>query len=261
MKKYVVCMLALICALMLCACGADANKPADGDQQEAPDTQVDVPQEEEKVITIATPYADICVPENFEKNVTNEVVSEAPYTLNFKATDGTELFSLVFNGEGDILMGTLVGETENTVIYMNIPELDKESENYETYCAYQEAVNTIMTRLTKDYDFHINELIEVEDTTTTDIKTAFTTLKYPGKWKDAVQTEITADSVKFSNNGTPLFDLVFSECDGYLLGTYKDTPIYVVDYPVETNEQAAMQEDVNVIIQHLMEDPNFALNR
>ena len=46
----------------------------------------------------------------------------------------------------------------------------------------------------------------------------------------------------------------------HLLGTYKDTPIYIVDYPVETDEQAAMQEDVNVILQYLMEDPKFTIN-
>ena len=166
----------------------------------------------------------------------------------------------MFDGTGDILMGTLVGETENTVLYMNIPELDKSSENYAEYCTYQEAVNTIMGHLTKDYTFHINELVEVEDNSTTDIRTDVVTLKYPAKWKDAVQTEITETGVKFSNNGTPLFDLIFSECDGYLLGTYKDTPIYIVDYPVETDEQAAMQEDVNVILQYLMEDPKFTIN-
>lgn len=257
MKKYFVTILVLICALALCACGADTAKP---DGSETPDVQEELPQEEEKVVTITTPYADICVPENFEGNVIHEVVSEEPYTLTFKANDGTELFTLVFNGTGDILMGTLVGEAENTVLYMNIPELDKDSENYAEYCTYQEAVNTIMSRLVKDYTFHINELVEVEDTSTTDIKAADIPLKYPAKWKDKVQTEVTAGGVKFSNNGTPLFDLVFTECDGYLLGTYKDTPIYIVDYPVETDEQAAMQEDVNVILQYLMEDPNFTIN-
>lgn len=257
MKKYFVCVLAIVCVLALCACGTDTTKP---DDSETPDVQEELPQEEEKVITITTPYANICVPERFEGNVTHEIVSEKPYTLTFRANDGTELFTLVFGGTGDILMGTLVGETENTVMYMNIPELDKSSENYAEYCTYQEAVNTIMGHLTKDYTFHINELVEVEDNSTTDIRTDVVTLKYPAKWKDVVQTEITETGVKFSNNGTPLFDLIFSECDGYLLGTYKDTPIYIVDYPVETDEQAAMQEDVNVILQYLMEDPKFTIN-
>ena len=257
MKKYFIAMLVLVCVLALCACGTDAAKQDDPD---APDVQEELPQEEEKVITIVTPYADICVPESFEGNVTHEVVSEEPYTLAFTAADGTELFTLIFNGTGDVLMGTLVGEAENTVIYMNIPEIDKENEKYDVYCSYQEAVNTVMTRLARSYDFRINELVEPEDTSVTEISTVIGVLQYPGKWKDAVQVETSDESVRFSNNGTPLFDLVFSECDGYLLGTYKDTPIYIVDYPVETDEQAAMQEDVNVILQYLMEDPNFTIN-
>ena len=257
MKKYLVVIMAALCMIAMCACGGNTNAH---EGPVSPDTQEPTSQAEETVITINTPYADICVPETFEGNVTNEVVSEDPYTLAFKATDGTALFTLVFNGTGDVLMGTLLGETENTVIYMNIPELDKENENYDVYCGYQEAVNTIMNRLAKDYTFHINEIIEPEDHSTIDINTSVTTLKYPAKWKDAVQTEVTEDGVKFSNNGTPLFDLMFSECDGYLLGTYKDTPIYIVDHPVETDEQSAMQQDVNVILQYLMDDPNFTIN-
>lgn len=249
MKKYLMFVLVFVCVLTLCACGGNADKQV-AESVEA---------QEEKVITIETPYAIICVPAIFEGNVTHEAVNDAPYTLIFKANDGTELFELVFNGTADILMGTLVGETENTVIYMNIPKLDEKNENFEVYFGYQEAVNTVMNHLADDYDFRINEVVEVENTATMDIEAAVT-LKYPEKWKESVQTEITADGVRFVNNGTPLFDLMFIECDGYLLGTYKDTPIYIVEYPVANDEQAAMQEDVNVIIGHLLEDPNFALN-
>ena len=54
---------------------------------------------------------------------------------------------------------------------------------------------------------------------------------------------------------------MFVECDGYLLGTYKDTPIYMVEHPVENEEQAAMQMGVNTILQELMQDPNFVVNQ
>ena len=36
---------------------------------------------------------------------------------------------------------------------------------------------------------------------------------------------------------------------------------YIADYLVEDDELAAMQEDVNVILQHLMEDEAFTLNQ
>ena len=75
MKKYFVCVLAIVCVLALCACGTDTTKP---DDSETPDVQEELPQEEEKVITITTPYANICVPESFKGNVTHEIVSEKP---------------------------------------------------------------------------------------------------------------------------------------------------------------------------------------
>lgn len=256
MKKLFSIILALSCLLSLCACGtADDEKEAG--TTKTPDTQ---DQAEEKVIVIKTPYADICVPKSFDGNVANEVTSESPYTLTFMANDGTELFTLIFNGTGEVLMGTLVGQSENTVIYMNVPTIDEENENYETYCGYQSAVNTIADHLEKDYDFRINEAVPDENTATADVEGAPIPMQYPEKWMNAVQTEVTKDRVKFSNNGTPLFDLVFTKCDGYLLGTYKDTPIYIIDYEVSTDEQIAMQEDVNVILQHLMDDPNFEMN-
>lgn len=258
MKKRFSVILIFACLLSLCACSAVKNV------QEANTVKTDAQEQggerDEKITTISTPYADICVPEYFNGNVTHKVKSENPYTLTFKANDGTELFTLIFNGTGDVLMGTLVSKSENTVIYMNVPTINKENEKYETYCGYQSAVNTIANHLEKDYDFRINEAVVEENTATADIEGAPIPMKYPEKWKNAVQTEVEKDRIKFSNNGVPLFDLVFTRCDGYLLGTYKDTPIYIIDYDVSTDEQLAMQEDVNVILQGLMDDPNFKIN-
>lgn len=124
----------------------------------------------------------------------------------------------------------------------------------------QELPDAVEQTEEKDYDFRINELVAEENTATMDIEGTPIPIKYPKKWETAVQTEITEDRVKFSNNGTPLFDLVFTECDGYLLGTYKDTPIYIVDYEASADEQLAMQEDVNVILKYLMNDPDFKIN-
>ena len=53
MKKYFVCVLAIVCVLALCACGTDTTKP---DDSETPDVQEELPQEE---TAEATPYADI----------------------------------------------------------------------------------------------------------------------------------------------------------------------------------------------------------
>ena len=67
-----------------------------------------------------------------------------------------------------------------------------------------------------------------------------------------------------------LFDLSFVDVnDGFLLGTYSGIPIYIIDYEIkednytedEVFDMYCMQEDVNVILQHLMEDPNFTINK
>ena len=62
------------------------------------------------------------------------------------------------------------------------------------------------------------------------------------------------------NNGDKVFDLRFENCDGYLLGTYKNTPIYIVEYKAKNDDQVAMQQDVNVIINNLSKDKNFNIN-
>ena len=252
MRKIVALVLCLVCLLALNACGIERN----GVEVTASDSA-----SEEKVMRISTPYAELCLPETFDGVVEDMVISKDPYTVSFQViADKTEIFSLVFDGPGDILMGTLVANDKNTVIYMNIPKLDSSNDNYDTYCGYQEAVNTIMRHLATDYTFKINELPENTDTSTFDIQTSVVTLKYSNKWKDKVQVKVSDEGVKFSNDGTPLFALSFIKCDGYLLGTYKNTPIYVVDYTVKTNEQIAMQKDINVIIQNLMSDSDFVIN-
>jgi len=213
----------------------------------------------EKVIRISTPYAEICVPENFAGNMKNNVVSETPYTLEFTTIeDNTKIFSLVFGGEGDILMGTLVGENGNTVIYMNIPKIDSGNENYTRYCGYQDGVNTIMNHLSVDYEFYINQVVDSEDNSTYEIKTPVVALHYPTRWKEKVELDISKDSVRFSNKNQILFEIMFYECDGYMIGTYNETPIYIKNYEVQSDEQKAMQEDVNVIIDNLKKDSNFA---
>ena len=247
MKKILVLSLALLCILQLCACskGAKTEQP-----------------QGEKTVTISTPYADLKVPEAFDQNVSHEETSTDPYTITFKSNaDDSILFSFIFNGTGERLLGTLIGEKENTVISLNVPELDEASEHYEENLANQQQMDVIIDHLLADYQIVLNEVVEQEDTAVFDIETSVVTLKYPAKWKETVQVDVQENGVKFSSDGTPLFDLMFVECDGYLLGTYKDTPIYMVEYPVETDEQAAMQNGVNVILQNLMQDPAFAINQ
>lgn len=246
MKKVIIAMAVLLCVFSLCSCET----------------------EETGITTVETPYCELTLPEDYAGNVEHKVVSEEPYTVEFSTTDGTSLFSLSFGGETENLIGTIVGEKENTVVYAAFAELDEADSNYEELLRYQNGINTIIEHLVSDSGLVANEIIEYEDTSTFEIKTSVTTLFYPNKWKDIVKIENTDEQVKFSYNGEKLFDLVFTECDGYLLGTYKDTPIYIISYNVDeskyTEEEyydiCGMENSVNVILENLMKDENFIIN-
>lgn len=251
MRKFF-CILMVFCVIFLWACSGKAEGTTNAEPQ------LDIVQQPEVAVSIiSTPFVDICVPKAFEGNVVHDIAAEDPYTVCFKTVDGTELFTLVFNGAGDILLGTLVSDGQNTVIRMNVPELDPEHENYEHDSLYQDGVNTVIRFLDENNDFHAGALLETANVELMDIETPLMTLKYPAKWRQIVQIDVLDNCVKFSNEGTPLFDLLFVECDGYLLGMYKDMPVYLIDYLAETDEQLTMQEDVNVILQNLMRDSNF----
>lgn len=261
MKKFLAVLMAILCLAALVACSDDEQTP--------PEATEEVPGIVESTdISIETPYCDLVVTKEFAENVKSEVSSEEPYTVSFRMiSDDVELFSIIFGGETEDLLGTLLLENENVVMYAAFNEFDSEDENFETYCSYQEGISTIIEHLISDNDFIVNEIIEKEDTSTFDIKTEVVTMKYPDKWKDKVTVEVTDEAVKFSCGNVQLFDLSFVDCDGCLFGTYKDTPIYVVDYALNkanySEEQyielCTMQEDVNVILQALMVDSNFEL--
>ena len=264
MKKILIVILALVLVLSFAACGEDdtKNDPKDG-------TIAILESDDSETKVISTPYADLKYPSVFDGKVTNKVTSEDPYTVAFSTVDDdTLLFSVIFNGEGDALLGTIIGEKENTVVYMNLPELDKDSENYDTNIQLQEKNSVIITNLQNDYEFILNSAVEHEDNTTFDIQTNVTTLKYPAQWKDKVTVDVSDDAVRFSYGDIKLFDLSFVETeDGFLIGKYQDTPIYLVNYELtqgdmtelEFTELNLMQEDYSVILNHLVEDPNFVL--
>lgn len=288
MKKTIIFTLALLCAFLLSACGANPagdqttaavptletlagdgsvtdpailTEPDGMETSEEAGAPTESKPEEENFVTISTPYADLRLPASFDKAVSHEETGTEPYVITFKSrTDETELFSIIFNGTGEYLVGTLMGEEKNTVIHANTNDLDQNDQNYESNLFYQEQLYLILGYLAEDYNLVPEEAIDDEDPTDFEIQTSLVTLYYPSRWKEKVEIEVLDNGVKFSAAGTPLFDLMFEECDGYMLGSYEGTPIYMVEYPVETEEQAAMQAGVNTILQHLTEDPSFTIN-
>ena len=215
---------------------------------------------DESLVTVSTPYADLKVTKTFSDKTENKVASEEPYTVAFTTKNGDALFSVVFNEESDFQLCTFKKDGKDVSAYAKMGKLDEKSPKYDENCILQEEVNVIKENLIADYVSPPKESQKTtDDAETYDIETPVGTVKYPAMWKDKVKTEKTGNTVKFSNDGTPLFDLVFEKCDGYLLGTYQDTPVYVVYYDVKTDEQHAMVDDLNVILQSLMSDKNFTV--
>ena len=168
----------------------------------------------------------------------------------------TKLFDLLFNSEEGNVLGTVKGDTYTVLSVVWYPVKDEDTD----LAKIQMDMNVILQNLEKDYDFAEGEALSKEDGVTFGIETSVVTLQYPLKWKDKVTVDVADDMVSFSDGDTKLFDLIFKkDSDGYLLGTYKDTPIYVKDYKVESEDDIAMQAAVNVIIEQLQKDSNFQI--
>ena len=164
-----------------------------------------------------------------------------------------KIFDILFNSDEGNVLGTVKGD-KNTVISVVDYKIKEDDAELSEMIA---DLNVIINNLAADYDFALGERIVDEDNSTFEIETPVVTLKYPAKWKDKVTYDITDKGVMFSSGGKKVFDLMFVEGDGYLLGTYNDTPIYVVDYPVTEKDMIDMQADINVILKNLREDSNF----
>ena len=270
MKKILIVLTALICAAMLASCGGDSGSSGSTSDEASAvrsgNSESVIKVDDKKVKGVETPYAVIKVPEVFEGAVTDKVTSEEPYTLEFSAKDGTKLFALIFNENKGVLLGTIEGEKENTVLYAEIAELDQKSPNYAQYSEYQEGLGTITSHLKEDYDFAENIALEKEDDSTFDIKTDIVTLKYPKRWEKKVDVKTSKDAVSFSSDGVKLFDICFTVIDdGIEIGSYNNTPVYLVSYEFgkkgltedRIEELRSMQDDANVIFDNLYIDSNF----
>ena len=250
MKRMIAVLMILALAFSVCACGGNGS----GSTKD----------ESVKSTAFSTPYAELRLPDSYVGSVKAEVENKDPYTLTFSSgNDGTRLYSLIFNGEGEILLGTILGEKEYTTLYATVYPLDQESENFVDNAEYQEDMDIILANLRSDYSFENGEVLEKPETF--EIKTDVVTLCYPTKWKDKVDIKNEADSVTFSSDGTVLFVVSFVDDGGYLLGEYKGHPIYLtlgslsgIDKESEAyKEMSAMQEDSNVMLDALESDPDF----
>lgn len=249
-----ICAAVVVLLAVVFAVTRSGAKPAGGKnpEQAVAEETMEIGSGEDRE-TFEIPFAGLVLkyPKEWQDQVT--VTENEDGSLAFSA-DGALLFTL-YSDDAHQTLGTVTGE-KNTVIGVQFAEIDP---NDAAKAAMQEDINVILLHLAKDYDFAVGTAVLPEDDAAFPITTSVTTLYYPAKWQDQVTVDVSEEKVSFSAGGTPLFDLVFTDCDGYLLGTYGKTPIYIVEYEVSDDTHAAMQAGVNVILKHLMEDEQFVM--
>ncbi|MBR6050886.1 MAG: PT domain-containing protein, partial [Clostridia bacterium] len=219
--------------------------------------------EDNSTFDIVTPVVTMKYPAKWKDKVT---VSAGSDGVSF-SNGNTFLFSILFDSEDGDILGTILLEDKNVVLTIKFGDLDKSSPDYEQNCACQEDINVILQNLMKDYEFAAGKRIEYEDNSTFDIVTPVVTMKYPTKWKDKVTVTVTSDKVSFANGNTFLFEILFDSNEGNLLGTIlledKNVVLTVkfgkLDKTSPDYEQnCAYQDAINVIIQNLQKDYEFA---
>lgn len=253
MKKSIYMLSSCILIMIILAVGCSKQEKIKNDTEET--------------FSIATRYCTISYPKKWKDAVQIDIEEGDVYSVKFSADD-IPLFDLSFNGGDGNVLGTLKNKKENIIIRITTYDINKDNGNYEDYAKMQNDINVIIEHLISEYDFVADEIVENEDDSVYKIKTSVATLFYPEKWKDSVTIKKSEKSIKFSCNGTKLFDLLFDGTEGYLLGTYNNTEIRIVSYDIEEEkfsdsefvELRAMQEGVNVIIDYLVKDKNFAIN-
>ncbi len=265
-RLIIILMAAILTASMLCACGekSDSSKATADSAKTEGDTTVEE-KETTEVFEIKTDYCTLKYPKKWKEQVSADIENKDVYTVKFSCS-GTPLFDVSFNGGNGNVVGTIKGDTY-TVVLLNMYSQDKKAENYNTLTEMCSGAEVLMNYLAQDYDFARGEALSKDPDSVFQIKTKLTTLYYPKKFEKKVTVDVNDDAVKFTCDKVKLFDLVFGGEGENLIGTYKDTKIYVVLHDIEKGslsdyeygELLEMKEAINVIIDHLKEDKNFKI--
>ncbi len=251
--RFVRLFAVLIALVLLSACGS---------QRQTEMTGSDLQPQTAETFEIEAPGCTLRYPVQWKDRVEVRTDAQDDRVLHFLAGD-VQLFDLLFNAvEGDVL-GTIQDAKQNIVIRVRPFDLDENAANYSEFCAMQEDVNVILHFLEEDYEFLTGQAVGPEEESVFEIPTNVAALYYPQRWKDAVQIQNTDSKVSFYAGDIELFAIVFdAPDDGYLLGTYDGHSVSLITSDLDPNEKeydrlCAMQEDINIVLQHLMEDPKF----
>lgn len=292
MKKNKIVWIALLMCLLVVFSGC-AEKNENTPEKSTEETQNTETQEtkfyttDEDCYSIKTKYGTLEYPQKWKDITKTEIVDADPYTVQFfcvTSVGDVPLFDLHFGGGEGFLLGTLPQDGQKIPIYLESFDINQSKMSEKEYfncCAMGEDVNVIISRLIDKSGLVLSNnnqtpKLPEDNGEAFTIETKYGKLSYPDKWKELAKIEIVEGpiyTVKFSGKTSAgdiqLFDLTFNGGDGYCLGTMKidgrDVTIYINDYSFDqgtlSNEDyfncCAMQEDVNTILEHLVEDYGF----
>lgn len=204
---------------------------------------------------IKTDYITLYFPNKWKESVNIKINDDI---VSFSALpDDIKLFDIMFGkNEGDII-GTLSINENNIPVSVKTYDIDNNLEKYDEYREMQEDINTVINMLENDKNFSYGAF---EDKSLYEIETNVAKLYFPKNRENEVDIAVSDNKVSFSCENTSLFDIYFGGSEGDLLGTYNDTEIRLVMYDINDDKLNAIQEDVNVIIENLEKDSNFASN-
>lgn len=265
MKRFICTVLCLVlaCTALVGCQGANQNESQSqdaGEMRTASEAAADL-------MKIDTKYCVLKYPSKWGDDFSSKINEDKEYTVSF-LYDGNTVFDIILNGSGGSPLGAFESGDEKVTVRVKTAELDSKDKNIQIYKEMQDDINVIIDNLKMDYKFTAGDF-DPDDNELFEIKTSKVSLYYPKKWQDEVKTEVDGDKVSFSCNETKLFDLVFGECEGDILGTYDGTKLYLIDYPLdkgklkadEIKKMTAMKEDINVIIDNLSKSERFSTDR
>ena len=260
---------ALLCAFVIASAfaGCNNNDGKDNNNSSSSATADSADSKKGGYIEIAAKNCTLKYPDKWKDKIKTSTEDKDVYSVRFSSGD-IKLFDIMFGGNSGTVLGTLKQKDGNTVLYIKDYALDKKHKNDSELLEMKEDINFIINNLSKDYDFAKGQKIEDSSNELYEIKTDVVNLYYPKRWKDSVTTNVSKNGVKFSYNKTPLFDVLFGGQKGVLLGTYKDTEIFIKTCEIKKDKlkdsdyskALLMQEDMDYLLKKLTGLKDFKQN-
>ena len=229
------------------------------------------------LIATETPYGTLYFPKTWEEFLRIDVQEGASYTLTYLADLGSgktqELFAISFGGSMDSAVGTVTAGGKTVAVNLSVSEFvpgeDWTDEEVNTVYAMQEGLNQVMESLDLQ---PVGDAVQTGDDAMT-IETPYGDLRYPAKWKDLLDLEmsdaegytVTFRAALEGHEPVFLFAVHYANGKGIAVGTVTDSSGSTVDVGLEIQELAldgswsdsdrltvaAMQEDLNFLLSEL----------